>query len=110
MAIGKNKKILPPQESTPDTSTVTSPKHETTSSPNFHFPEMTLATQAKDDEAFATAQRIAGVSRSSLGYHTEGRTLIERALIWFEQNRPQSVFRFGHDQHALGLAFLARIL
>jgi hypothetical protein len=71
---------------------------------------MTPATEAKDDEAFATAQRIAGVSRSSLGYHTEGRTLIERALIWFEQNRPQSVFRFGHDQHALGLAFLARIL
>jgi predicted ATPase len=71
---------------------------------------MTLATEAKDDEAFATAQRLAGVSHSSLGYHTEGRALLERALIWFEQNRPQSVFRFGHDQHALGLAFLARIL
>jgi hypothetical protein len=53
---------------------------------------------------------MAGVSRSSLGHHTEGRALIERALISFEQNRPQSVFRFGHDQHALGLAFLARIL
>ena len=83
-----------------------------------HFPEtlrlatemMTLATEAKDDEAFATAQRLAGVSRSSLGYQSEGRDLIERALIWFEQNRPQSVFRFGHDQHALGLGFLARIL
>jgi predicted ATPase/DNA-binding winged helix-turn-helix (wHTH) protein len=71
---------------------------------------MTLATEAKDDEAFATAQRLAGVSRSSSGYHIEGRALVERALIWFEQNRPQSVFRFGHDQHALGLAFLARIL
>jgi tetratricopeptide (TPR) repeat protein len=71
---------------------------------------MTLATEAKDDEAFATAQRLAGVSRVSLGDHTEGRALIERALIWFEQNRPQSVFRFGHDQHAIGLAFLARIL
>jgi predicted ATPase len=71
---------------------------------------MTLATEAKDDEAFATAQRMAGVSRSSLGYHTEGRALIETALTWFEQNRPQSVFRFGHDQHAIGLAFLARIL
>jgi len=71
---------------------------------------MTLATEAKDDEAFATAQRIAGVSRHSLGDHAEGRALIERALIWFEQNRPQSVFRFGLDQHAAGLAFLARIL
>jgi predicted ATPase/DNA-binding winged helix-turn-helix (wHTH) protein len=71
---------------------------------------MTLATEAKDDEAFATAQRLVGVSRSSSGYHTEGRALIESALIWFEQNRPQSIFRFGHDQHALGLAFLARIL
>jgi tetratricopeptide (TPR) repeat protein len=71
---------------------------------------MTLATEAKDDEAFATAQRIAGVSRHSLGDHAEGRALIERALIWFEQNRPQSTFRFGLDQHAAGLAFLARIL
>jgi predicted ATPase len=71
---------------------------------------MTLATAAKDDEAFATAQRIAGVSRHSLGGHAEGRALIERALIWFEQNRPQSTFRFGLDQHAAGLAFLARIL
>jgi predicted ATPase/DNA-binding winged helix-turn-helix (wHTH) protein len=71
---------------------------------------MTLATEAKDDEALATAQRIAGVSRHSLGDHAEGRALIERALIWFEQNRPQSVFRFGLDQHAAGLAFLARIL
>jgi predicted ATPase len=71
---------------------------------------MTLATAAKDDEAFATAQRIAGVSRHSLGDHAEGRALIERALIWFEQNRPQSTFRFGLDQHAAGLAFLARIL
>jgi hypothetical protein len=71
---------------------------------------MTLATEAKDDEAFATAQRIAGVSRHSLGDHAEGRALLERALIWFEQNRPQSAFRFGLDQHAAGLAFLARIL
>ena len=71
---------------------------------------MTLATEANDDEAFATALRLAGVSHSSLGNHTEGRALIERALIWFEQNRPQSVFRFGHDQHAIGLGFLARIL
>jgi predicted ATPase/DNA-binding winged helix-turn-helix (wHTH) protein len=71
---------------------------------------MTLATEAKDDEAFATAQRIAGVSRHSLGDHAEGRALIEKALIWFEQNRPQSVFRFGLDQHTAGLAFLARIL
>jgi len=71
---------------------------------------MTRATEAKDDEAFATAQRLAGVSHSSLGYQSEGRDLIERALIWFEQNRPQSVFRFGHDQHSLGLCFLARIL
>jgi tetratricopeptide (TPR) repeat protein len=70
---------------------------------------MTLATQEKDDEAFATAQRMAGVSCHSLGDHAEGRALIERALIWFEQNRPQSVFRFGHDQHVLGLVFLARI-
>ena len=44
------------------------------------------------------------------GDHAEGRALIERALIWFEQNRPQSVFRFGLDQHAAGLAFLGRIL
>ena len=71
---------------------------------------MTLAREAKDDEAFATAQRIAGVSRQTLGDHAEGRDLIESALVWFEQNRPQSVFRFGHDQHTLGLAFLARIL
>jgi predicted ATPase len=71
---------------------------------------MTLATAAKDDEAFATAQRIAGVSRHSLGDHAEGRALIERALIWFEQNRPQSTFRFGLDQRAAGLAFLTRIL
>jgi tetratricopeptide (TPR) repeat protein len=71
---------------------------------------MTLATKAKDDEAFATALRIAGVSRSSLGYDAEGRAQIEGALIWFEQKRLQSVFRFGHDQHALGLAFLGRIL
>jgi predicted ATPase len=71
---------------------------------------MTLATETKDDEAFATAQRIAGVSRHFLGDHAEGRTLIETALIWFEQNRPRSVFRFGLDQHAAGLAFLARIL
>ena len=71
---------------------------------------MTLSTEATDDQAFATAQRIAGVSRHSLGDHAEGRALIERALIWFEQNRPQSIFRFGLDQHAAGLAFLARIL
>jgi len=71
---------------------------------------MTLATEAKDDQAFATAQRIAGVSRHSLGDHAEGRALLERALNWFEQNRPQSAFRFGLDQHAAGLAFLARIL
>jgi predicted ATPase/DNA-binding winged helix-turn-helix (wHTH) protein len=71
---------------------------------------MTLATEAKDDDAFATAQRIAGVSRHSLGGHSEGRALIERSLMWFEQNRPQSAFRFGLDQHAAGLAFLARIL
>jgi predicted ATPase/DNA-binding winged helix-turn-helix (wHTH) protein len=71
---------------------------------------MALATEAKDDEAFATGQRIAGVSRHSLGDHAEGRALLERALIWFEQNRPQSVFRFGLDQHAAGLAFLARAL
>jgi predicted ATPase len=71
---------------------------------------MLLAKEAKDDEAFATAQRLAGVSHSASGYHTEGRALIERAIAWFEQNRPQSAFRFSHDQHALGLAFLARIL
>ena len=71
---------------------------------------MTLATEAKDDQAVATAQRIAGVSRHSLGNHAEGRALIERALIWFEQNRPQQTFRFGLDQHAAGLAYLARIL
>jgi tetratricopeptide (TPR) repeat protein len=70
---------------------------------------MTLAAGAKDDEAFATAQRLAGVSHSSLGDQSGGRALIEKALIWFEQNRPQSVFRFGHDQHSLGLGFLARI-
>src|ERR1700734_2147436 len=71
---------------------------------------MTLSTEATDDEAFATAQRIAGVSHHSLGDHAEGRALIARALIWFEQNRPQSTFRFGLDQLAAGLAFLARIL
>jgi tetratricopeptide (TPR) repeat protein len=71
---------------------------------------MTLATDAKDDEAFATAQRLAGASHSASGHHTEGRALIERAITWFEQNRLQSAFRFSHDQHALGLAFLARIL
>ena len=71
---------------------------------------MTLATAAKDDEAFATAQRLAGVSRHSLGDHAEGRALIERAILWFGQNRPQSTFRFGLDQHAAGLGFLARIL
>src|ERR1700758_4302464 len=71
---------------------------------------MTLAKEAKDDEAFATAQRLAGVSHSASGCHTEGRALIERAIAWFEQNPPQSAFRFSHDQHALGLAFLARIL
>src|ERR1700739_1304246 len=71
---------------------------------------MTLAKEAKDDEAFATAQRLAGVSHSASGYHTEGRALIERAIAWFEQNPPQSAFRFSHDQHVLGLAFLARIL
>src|SRR3984885_9324724 len=71
---------------------------------------MTLATEAKDDEALATAQRLAGVSRHSMGEHAEGRAVIERALIWFEQNRAQSTFRFGLDQLAAGLAFLARIL
>lgn len=71
---------------------------------------MTLATEAKDEEACATAQRIAGVSRHSLGAHAEGRALIERALLWFEQNRPESAFRFGLDQQAAGLAYLARIL
>jgi predicted ATPase/DNA-binding winged helix-turn-helix (wHTH) protein len=71
---------------------------------------MTLATEAKDDEAFATAQRLAGVSRHSLGDHADGRALIERSLLWFEQHRPQSSFRFGLDQHAAGLGFLARIL
>jgi hypothetical protein len=50
------------------------------------------------------------MSRHCLGDHAEGRSLIERALIWFEQNRPQSTFRFGLDQHAAGLAFLARVL
>ena len=71
---------------------------------------MKLAAEAKDDEAFATAQRLAGVSHSSLGYQSDGRDLIERAITWFEQNPPQSAFRFSHDQHALGLAFLARVL
>jgi predicted ATPase/DNA-binding winged helix-turn-helix (wHTH) protein len=70
---------------------------------------MKRATELKDGEAFATAQRIAGVSRHLRGDHAEGRILIERALIWFEQNPPQSTFRFGLDQHVAGLAFLARI-
>jgi hypothetical protein len=39
---------------------------------------MTLATEAKDDQAFATAQRIAGVSRHSLGDHAEGRAPLLR--------------------------------
>src|SRR3984885_10807328 len=76
----------------------------------FAMEMMTQATEAKDDEALATAQRLAGVSHHSLGDHAEGRAVIEGALTWFEQNRPQSTFRFGLDQHAAGLAFLARIL
>jgi hypothetical protein len=71
---------------------------------------MALAAEAKDDDAFATAQRIAGVSKHFLGDHAAGRSLIETALIWHEKNRPRSVFRFGLDQYAAGLAFLARIL
>jgi hypothetical protein len=43
----------------------------------FAMEMMTQATEAKDDDALATAQRLAGVSRHSLGDHAEGRAVIE---------------------------------
>ncbi len=72
----------------------------------FAIEMMTQATEAKDDEALATAQRLAGVSRHSLGDHAEGRAVIERALIWFEQTGRSQHFDSVSINTRLALRFL----
>lgn len=71
---------------------------------------MALAHHIEDPEAFATGQRIAGVSYHFLGEHAQARDLIETALKWYDSKHPVQAFRFGLDQRVASLAFLARIL
>lgn len=69
-----------------------------------------LAYDCEDDEAYATGQRIEGVSRHFLGQHKDARVLLETSLNWFSHHLPPHPFRFGLDQKAAAQAFLSRLL
>lgn len=69
-----------------------------------------LAAGAADQEAFVVGQRLAGVSQLFMGEQEASRRQIEASLRWYEQGRPTQVSRFGMDQHAAALAYLARVL
>lgn len=69
-----------------------------------------LAAGAADQEAFVVGQRLAGVSQLFMGEQDESRRQIEASLRWYEQGGTTQVARFGMDQHAAALAYLARVL
>ncbi|WP_432382483.1 winged helix-turn-helix domain-containing protein [Duganella sp. P38] len=69
-----------------------------------------LAGGAGDQEAFVVGQRLAGVAQLFMGQQDESRQQIEASLRWYEQGRPTQLSRFGMDQHAAALAYLARVL